>query len=394
MKHYSSGFGFPQDVIFDQARAERLMSKKWVFVGTRGDVSTPREFFNFQIFDEQYFLLHGTDGVIRCMVNRCSHQSARLLKKDTGKCPASIICPNHQWAFSINDGSVRNAPGFGKDYPCSVDGKSRGLTQIPVAEIGGLLFVCLSDDPDQADASEISDIISPYVDPYGLQKGGYKRAHHERVVVDASWLLVMMNNRECCHCTNNHKGLTQIFDPVSFNGAQSDTYKVLFDRAVERWEAQGLLWEEQAFKGNDCTRVARYPLFETHKSITFDGAPASKKLIGPFEDYDQSSLSIWFNPNAWLHFASDHITANWVLPAGPDKSILYTSWLVHEDAVEGEDYDLDHLTEVWRVTNGEDIELTVSMTEGAMSRHHRPGPFAPDERYCVQFCDWYMKHSS
>jgi hypothetical protein len=82
MNKYSAGFGLPQKAIFDNDRAKRLLAEKWFFVGTRGDVPTPRAFFNFQLFDEQYFLLHGTDGVIRCMVNRCSHQSARLLKND------------------------------------------------------------------------------------------------------------------------------------------------------------------------------------------------------------------------------------------------------------------------------------------------------------------------
>jgi phenylpropionate dioxygenase-like ring-hydroxylating dioxygenase large terminal subunit len=135
MNKYSAGFGLPQKAIFDNDRAKRLLAEKWFFVGTRGDVPTPRAFFNFQLFDEQYFLLHGTDGVIRCMVNRCSHQSARLLKNDTGKCSASIICPNHQWAYNLNDGSVRNAPGFGADYPNSPDGQSSSLRQIPLVEV-------------------------------------------------------------------------------------------------------------------------------------------------------------------------------------------------------------------------------------------------------------------
>lgn len=394
MNQYSSGFGFPQDAIFDKERALRVLSQKWFFVGTRGDVPTPRAYFNFQLYDDQYFLLHGTDGVIRCMVNRCSHQSARLLKADTGKCPASIICPNHQWAYNLNDGSLRNAPGFGAEYPGSPDGKSRGLKQIPLVEVAGMLFACLGDNPDQTDMVEIADIISPYTDPFHLEKGGYKLAHHHREIVDANWLMVMINNRECCHCHNNHKGLTKLFDPSSFNGAQTPAYKEMFERAVQRWDAKGLPWKEQAFAPNDSARVARYPMRENYKSITFDGAPACKKLIGPFEDYDSSTLSMWFNPNAWIHFTSDHIATNWVLPLGPEKCALYSSWIVHEDAVEGEDYEVDHLAEVWKVTNAEDVGLCMSMTAGAKSDHYRPGPFAPDEQHCVQFCDWYMKHSA
>ncbi len=98
MNQYTSGFGLPQDAIFDRDRALRALNRKWFFVGTRGDVPQPCDYFNFQFFDDQSVLDHGTDGVIRCMVNRCSHQSARLLNNDTGRYAASIICPNHQWA--------------------------------------------------------------------------------------------------------------------------------------------------------------------------------------------------------------------------------------------------------------------------------------------------------
>jgi Rieske 2Fe-2S family protein len=394
MNQYTSGFGLPQDVIFDRDRALRALNRKWFFVGTRGDVPQPRDYFNFQLFDDQYVLVHGTDGVIRCMVNRCSHQSARLLKNDTGRCAASIICPNHQWAYNLNGGSLRNAPGFGLDYPASPDGASRGLKQIALTEVAGLLFACLSETPDHTDIVEIASIIAPYTDAFHLEKGGYQLAHHHREVIDANWLMVMINNRECCHCHNNHKGLTKLFDPASFNGAQTPAYSEMFDRAVHRWDAKELPWREQAFSPNDSVRVARYPLRETYKSITFDGAPACKKLIGPFDDYDSSTLSMWFNPNAWVHFTSDHIATNWVLPLGPERCALYSSWIVHEDAVEGEDYAVDHLTEVWKVTNAEDVGLCMSMTAGAQSMHYRPGPFAPDEQHCIQFCDWFMTYST
>ena len=49
MHQYQSGFGFPQDVIFDTKRAMRALSQKWFFVGTRGDVPAPRTYFTFQL---------------------------------------------------------------------------------------------------------------------------------------------------------------------------------------------------------------------------------------------------------------------------------------------------------------------------------------------------------
>lgn len=298
MNDHESGFGLSQEALFDVERMQRLYAKKWFFAGTRGDVPKPRDYLKFSLFDDEYFLLHGTDGIIHCMVNRCAHQSARLLKTATGKCSANIVCPNHQWAYNINGGKLVRATGPSSDYPESDEGRSRGLDNIPLREVSGLLFACLSDNPDDSDLKQIEQIMAPYTTPFCLENGGYKLAYHESEIIEASWLHVMVNNRECCHCNVNHRGLVKLFDPSSFNGAESHSYKTLFNNAVKRWDALGLKWQEKPFSENDCFRIARYPMKEKYQSITFDGKPASKKLIGPFEDYDQSTLSIWFNPNA------------------------------------------------------------------------------------------------
>nr|XP_061811373.1 glycine betaine monooxygenase oxygenase subunit-like [Nerophis lumbriciformis] len=391
---YVSGHGLPAHALFDAERTRRLLEAKWFFVGTRGDVPNPGDVFTFSALEDEYFLLHSPDGQIRGFINRCAHQSARLFRGDTALCGASIVCPNHQWSYETASGRLHKATGMGRDYPTSPEGARSSLDTIAVREVGGLIFACLSSQPDTADMDEIAGILAPYTDPFALGAGGYKLAHHHREVVPANWLLVMINNRECMHCRANHKGLCDLFDPSSFNGAMTTRYRKLFDDAASRWQDLGLAWQEQAFEPNDMCRVARYPLQPGYSSITFDGAPASKRLIGPFESHDESTLSMWFNPNAWIHFTSDHIATNWVLPLDGDRCELYSSWLVRDDAVEGIDYDVEHLTEVWRVTNAEDVGLCESMTAGAKSRHYRPGPFSPDERFCIQFCDWFMQHSA
>ena len=41
-----------------------------------------------------------------------------------------------------------------------------------------------------------------------------------------------------------------------------------------------------------------------------------------------------------------------------------------------------------------DRDIDRALTDGARSAHYRPGPFAPDEQHCVQFCDWFMTYSA
>lgn len=54
---------------------------------------------------------------------------------------------------------------------------------------------------------------------------------------------------------------------------------------------------------------------------------------------------MWINPNAWIHFTSDYIATNWVLPLDGNKCVVYASWILHEDVIEGEDYNVEHL--IW-----------------------------------------------
>ena len=69
---------------------------------------------------------------------------------------------------------------------------------------------------------------------------------------------------------------------------------------------------------------------------------------------------------------------------------LRTTWLVPGDAVEGVDYDLDHLTSVWVATNAQDAALVERSQRGVSSPAYKPGPYSRvEEEGVMQFIDWY-----
>src|SRR5699024_8208299 len=87
----------------------------------------------------------------------------------------------------------------------------------------------------------------------------------------------------------------------------------------------------------------------------------------------------------WFHFLGDHVVTFALVPLDVDRTLVRTTWLVHEDAVEGEDYDLRTLTEVWHQTNAQDAVLCERAQLGASSPADAPGPYAPHE-YQVDGC--------
>ena len=69
--------------------------------------------------------------------------------------------------------------------------------------------------------------------------------------------------------------------------------------------------------------------------MTIDGSLACRKLLGDFEEKDLGSARMFHVPGNWNHFGSDYILHAIVTPLSPDRTLLTTKWLVHEDAVEG-----------------------------------------------------------
>ena len=71
-------------------------------------------------------------------------------------------------------------------------------------------------------------------------------------------------------------------------------------------------------------------------------------------------------------------------PSGsPRSSPTFTevelTWLVHEDAVEGVDYDLDHLKWMWDVTTIQDTKIINDNQKGVSSSRYTPGPYSERE---------------
>jgi Rieske 2Fe-2S family protein len=66
-----------------------------------------------------------------------------------------------------------------------------------------------------------------------------------------------------------------------------------------------------------------------------------------------------------------------------------STWLVHADAVEGRDYELEKLTSVWNATNRQDAQFVAETQRGVASPAYLPGPIAASEYMVQLFHTWY-----
>jgi Rieske 2Fe-2S family protein len=137
-------------------------------------------------------------------------------------------------------------------------------------------------------------------------------------------------------------------------------------------------------------RVQREALDGAGESYTLDGRAASRRLLGDLDTPRLGRLSLHTQPNAWFHVLADHAVTFSVLPLSADRTLVRTTWLVHEDAVEGTDYDVNTLTHVWRETNEQDSVFCARAQLGVSSPGYEPGPYAPSEYQVDAFTTWYV----
>lgn len=388
-----AGRTLPQGLYVSQEAFEfdtQVMLKSvWLYACTVAHVKNPGDYYLFEMANASIIIVRGRDGEVRAFHNSCAHRGAKICTADKGSNPR-FTCPYHQWSYGL-DGKLLAA----RNMPQGFEKSANGLRPVALENAGGMLFICLADNPPPIDRARAD--IADQVGIYNLDR--LKVAVQEDMVHQANWKLVMENNRECYHCDGNHPELNRSF--VSY-GFDSDTpvesgdavpADSPFARQIAQWKELGIHRELIEFPDDGWHRVSRLPLAEGAYAATLDGQPASRRPIWSIPETISSSLSIHTQPNSWHHFFCDHVVTFSLTPLGPDSTLLRTSWLVHEDAVEGVDYDPENLCAVWRATNRQDGHLSELNHAGIATDGYAQGYYSLDEKMVEAFKDFYVSRS-
>jgi Rieske 2Fe-2S family protein len=367
-----------------QIDLEMIWYRDWLFVGHDCEVPNPGNYLTVQIGDYPVIVVRDRDGGLRAFHNSCRHRGSRICSEERGTA-ARLVCPYHQWTYAL-DGRLLAARDMGSDFD-----KSRyGLKPVHCASVGGYIWVCVA--KVAPDFEPVRKQLEPYFLPHKLNEA--KVAYECTIVENANWKLVWENNRECYHCAANHPELIRAFpeDPTitGVDGGFSNP------RIVEKWAYWESLGLPSEFKisADGQYRTTRYPLLEGTTCYTMDGQAAVRRpLSDTVTERDIGTLLLFHFPTTWNHVLADHAITFRMLPLSPTTTQLTTKWLVHKDAVEGVDYDLKRLTEVWMATNDEDRRVCQENQIGVNSPAYEPAPYsAVQEGGVTQFVDWYCTH--
>ncbi len=385
---------FYTDPAVYEADMEVIFGRHWIFLASTPELAEAGDYLTFQLGKWPIVLVRDDDMEIKAFHNVCRHRGAKLLTESKGFV-GNLVCPYHTWTYDLT-GALVHAEGQKPEF----DKSCYSLKPVAVRVLGGLIYVCLAEHPPE-DFTEMAGIVSPYVNPHRL--ADCKVAAQTDLIEHGNWKLTIENNRECYHCAGHPELGKSLFTYFGFDPgtgevspgqrAYYDKFKRTYAEFEQIWAREGLPKDavEQLSGRPTGFRTERLAIDAAGESYTMDGRVACRKLLPGIKEKRLGGLHLHTQPNAWFHFLSDHILTFATIPVSVDKTLVRTTWLVHKDAIEGVDYDLERLTEVWNATNKQDAHFVELVQQGALSPSYQPGPYAPSEYQVDEFVTWYTQ---
>ncbi len=333
--------------IFDR-EIERIMGEQWHYIAHVSDIPEPGDYFVENYAGESIVVVRGRDGVVRAFLNTCRHRGFALCQNERGN-TRRFTCPYHQWTYGL-DGRLVAAP----DMPDGevIDYDSWGLHRVQTETWEGLVFICLGESEKPA----IGALIEQYSPELRLaQPARWKKAAERRYPIAANWKVLLENFLECYHCKATHPELCSAMD---LDGMYGD----ILQRPVGEY-AGGMV-----------------PLKAGLMTQSMDGKLVSRPL-GQFEGMDNPppnwGAGFQITPVLTRIIAHvDHALIFSIRPIDVGNVEWVARWFVNADAVEGVDYSLERLMEVWLATNEQDLSLCIGTYQGIRSRRYVPGPLS------------------
>jgi phenylpropionate dioxygenase-like ring-hydroxylating dioxygenase large terminal subunit len=378
---WKPGFSLPQHYYVNEevfAKDLEILAKDWILIDHGSRIPNEGDFFTFEYGKESIIIVRGRDGQIGAFHNVCRHRGSRVCVKSSGTVN-SFTCPYHAWTYDLKGvlkGAALMPAGFRKE--------AYNLKPCHVREIDGLIVINMSDRPPDLDA--MLEPQKPFLDFLDIKQTKIAARRSYRTI--ANWKLVIENFSECYHCVPSHPTYSSVHareKMLAVGAGYGSSDEALTQGYIPIHEK----WLEYARSLGHPVGRNRSPIGPDKLTATVDGKPVSK-LLGRFKQYDGGTTSIGFGSHTgFLQCTNDFGVIFRFVPRAPLTTDADAIWLVHRDALEGVDYDVERLIQVWDVTFKEDKIITENNQIGVLSTAYEPGPYSRQEMKLVEFTKWY-----
>ena len=370
---------------------ETFFYNQWIFVGHESQIKNTGDYFLFEIGNESIIIIRDKNSNINCFYNVCRHRGSHICIEKEGK-TKKLVCPYHAWAYDL-EGNLISARMMDEKF----NKNDWNLNKCSSKVYEGLIFINLSENPD--DFNKFINPVKDFIELHGLSKS--KIAFKKTYPTSGNWKLTLDNFHECYHCLPAHPEYCQVHSKeyIQAYGAGSNTgpESIEFSNQLKEWnkktENLGYLTGEFSDEGfsNFFRSAERTPFDGDRLSETKDGKPGSI-LMGKFKEFDGGYTTVGTSPFNSIIMSNDFATTFTFIPRGPMETDVEIMWLVHEDAIEGKDYDLNNLIWMWDQTTIADKKIIENNQKGVMSKKYIPGPLSEMELGLKKLKKWYLTH--
>jgi len=433
---WREGTTIPQEYYVDEKHYpndEQFMKDHfWFMIDHHSRIPKPGDFFTFQFGrGDSVIVVRDQDNQVKAFHNVCRHRGSRLCisneklptgAKENGKPPHAgfsvtqlgpsgnspvFRCPYHAWTYDTGGKLISLPVGA----PNGFDQSQYGLHPVTLKVLGGFIFITFADDPPDFDTWVGS--LPAALEEYKTAdlKIGARRA----VPNKCNWKLVIENFRECYHCGPAHKNsyISAYWNADgTLTAAERERLEANIRRQDPQWQPGRRGEQQYGQQGQDRLIPARSaaaaagmgaPQGQQHFRAGYLTASLDGKGVAPFlpgvtaytagkGNGRNRTARLGFSTTA-ISIYEDYVFCSRFTPRGVDLTDAEAMWLVHPDAKEGKDYNVEHLVGLWHETLLEDRWLGENNHHGILSsRYAYKGgqPYMAVEGGPAGFVKWYM----
>jgi len=115
------------------------------------------------------------------------------------------------------------------------------------------------------------------------------------------------------------------------------------------------------------------------------------KLLGSYNADDEGQVDWGIGPSGFAYTTCTATAILRITPLGPLETDQVVTWLVHEDAKEGIDYDVESLSWLHSATLGQDRKIAEDNQAGMSSSVYVPGPYTKLESQIPEIYSDYIR---
>lgn len=182
-----------------------VWSRCWLFAGLAADVPASGDYFVYELARESIIVMRQPGGELAAFYNSCQHRGNRIITEARGQLQR-LRCPYHGWSYAL-DGQLQGVPSR-KKFPGVIDAGSHSLQPVAVAELHGLVWINMAENP--APLPDYLGSIAELLEPYQLSR--MLLAQHQTLSLQANWKTLRDNFLEQYHVDFIHPQHADIVD--------------------------------------------------------------------------------------------------------------------------------------------------------------------------------------